>query len=330
MENLRLAVIGTGRHGIRYARHGAHDIAGLELAAICRRDAAEGRRLAEELGCRYLADPLELIESDGIDAIALVLPPYLLAELAPAAAATGKRLLIEKPVAASLAAGRKILEAVESSGVYCMAGHTLRFNSVCQAMRGLVPSLGRIDSVVMSQRFPPQTQLDWLDDPARSGGGNLLHTGVHCFDLIRYITGLEPRTVTCQVRSVVTVNTEDNFTATLSLDRDGEAEALAMVTCSRTAACYNGLIEISGEKGQLIGDHVTGMLYRLGPDGREEVTVAEPVYTVMAALERFAHDWRQGASRPPISYRDGLAAVAVADACYRAAASGRREEVAAL
>ncbi len=328
--NLRLAVIGTGRHGSRYARHAATDVDGVELVALCRRSETDGRGLADELGCRYTADAHELTRSADIDALAFVLPPYLLPDLVPAAAATGKRLIIEKPVAPTLAAGRKILGAIEDAGVYCMAGHTLRFNAVCRAMRDLVPELGRIHSVVMSQRFPPPARVDWLDDPARSGGGNILHTGVHCFDLIRFLTGLEPAAVTCQSTSVVTVNTEDNFTSTIALGDNGSSGALAMVTCSRTAACYNGLVEISGEHGQLVGDHVTGMLYRLGPGGRQDLQTAGPVYTVKAALERFVADWRNGIEQPPVNYRDGLAAVAVADACYRAAASGHREEVARL
>jgi len=328
--NLRLAVIGTGRHGVRYARHAARDIDGLELAAVCRRDPAQGRALAEELGCSYTAEAGELIESAEVDALVFALPPYLLAGLVPAAARSGKRLIVEKPVAPDLATGLEILEAVESSGVYCMAGHTLRFNSVALALRELIPSIGTVHSVVMSQRFPPQTQLEWLDDPKLSGGGNVLHTGVHCFDLLRFLTGLEPGTVSCQTRRVVTVDTEDNFTATITLEGRDRPDALAMVTCSRTAACYNGLIEISGTEGQLVGDHVTGMLYRLDARGRRELVTADPVHTVKAALDRFVADWRQQAPEAPVGYRDGLAAVAVADACYRAAASGNITEVTRL
>lgn len=320
---LRLGIVGVGHHGSRYARHAARDVEGIELVAVCRRDAGEGRRIAEECGCEYTADALELCTRDDLDAVALVTVPALLERLTQAAAGTGKRLLIEKPVAPDAATAARIAAAIESAGVYCLAGHTLRFNTVVNAIRSELPRLGRIDSIVMSQRFGPQAHHEWLDDPDRSGGGNVLHTGVHSFDLIRYMTRLEPETVSCRTASVYTRRTEDNFAAVLTL-RD--SDALAMVTCARSSRARNGLIEISGEQGQLVGDHVLNTLAHITPHGREPITLPPATQTVLEALEAFAADAATGAA-PRATYRDGLVAVAVADACYRAARSRREEQV---
>ncbi len=323
MAKLRIGIVGVGKHGSRYARHAAKDIDGLELVAVCRRDAEAGGSLAAELSCQYEADAHRLVTRKDIDAVILVTVPALLEDLAMAAIDSGKSLLIEKPVAFDVASGGRIADQLDAHGTFCMAGQTLRFNTVVNALRERIVDLGRVDSIILSQRFPPQMQLGWLDDPQRSGGGNILHTGVHCFDLIRYITDLEPESVACTMRSIYTQQTEDSFVSTLTL-RD--ASSLAMVSCSRTTSSRNGLIEITGENGQIVGDHVLNTLYRVDSGG---VTALEPgpaKFTVLEALRAFAADIKsEGPSR--IDYRDGLAAVAVADACYRSASSGRREHV---
>lgn len=323
---LRLGIVGAGKHGARYAAHAARDVDGLQLVAVCRRDRAKGEALAADLGCEYEAEAEKLLLRRDLDAVVLVTVPRLLPRLVEMAIATGKRLIVEKPVAPSLDAGRPMLAAIEKSGLYCLAGHTLRFNSAVEALRRELPSLGRLDSLLFSQRFPPQPDLGWLDTPEDSGGGNILHTGVHSFDLLRWLTGAEVDSVAAQMRTVCTRRTEDHFAALLETDRPG---LLAQAACSRSTNSRNGLIEASGEHGQLVVDHVLGTGYRLGPAGREELPVDPPRMTVKYVLERFVDDARRDAP-PPISYRDGLAAVAVADACYRAAASRGFEKVRAI
>jgi predicted dehydrogenase len=128
------------------------------------------------------------------------------------------------------------------------------------------------------------------------------------------------------MRSAVTTDTEDNFVASLQLSN---GSTLAQVNCSRSSTSRNGLIEISGEHGQLVGDHVLGTLHFLGPDGPSEITPDAPVMTVPAILEAFAAGVG-GSATAAASYRDGLAAVAVAEACYRSVSSGRFENVTAL
>ena len=64
--------------------------------------------------------------------------------------------LVEKPVAPNVKIGSRLLRRIEEGETYCMAGHTLRFNTVCRALRAEVSSLGRLDTMVFSQRFPPQ------------------------------------------------------------------------------------------------------------------------------------------------------------------------------
>jgi predicted dehydrogenase len=323
---LRLGIVGVGKHGSRYAKHAAEDLANVRLVAVCRRDEPRGREIAGRYGCDYMSDALALIERSDIDAVVLVTVPVLLEELVEACVAARKRILVEKPVAPDLATGLRILGVIESASAYCTVGHTLRFNEVVGRLRDLVPTLGRLDSMVFSQRFPPQLALDWLDDPRRSGGGNVLHTGVHCFDLARHLSGLEVAEASCTMRSLYTRHTEDSFVACLTFR---ESDALASVACSRTTLGRNGFIEIAGEHGQLVGDHVLNVLYRLGPEGREDIVLGPPRHTTLEALRRFAADAENDAP-PFVPYREGLEAVSIAAACYASAASRAPRAVAAL
>ncbi|HEY2773019.1 MAG TPA: Gfo/Idh/MocA family oxidoreductase [Candidatus Binatia bacterium] len=322
-SRLRLAVVGAGKHGSRYAAHAARDVDGIELVAVCRRDRDKGEALAREVGCEFESDAEKLISRRDVDAVVLATIPRLVPRFLALAIESGKRIILEKPVAPTLDKGLALLGLVERSGVYCLAAHTLRFNSTVEALRRDLPSIGRLDSLLFSQRFPPQLDLAWLDAPEDSGGGNILHTGVHCFDLLHWLSRHRVVEVSAAARRVRTRDTEDHFIALLAMDADG---LLAQVACSRSTASRSGLIEASGEHGQLVVDHVLGTGYRLSPDGREELVIEPPRMTVRSLLERFVADARCDLA-PPISYRDGLAAVAVAEACYRSVTSKAVERV---
>jgi predicted dehydrogenase len=319
---LRVGLVGIGKHGLRYAKHIREDVDELRLVAVSRRDAPRGRAAAETLGCDYVPSAAALAEREDIDLVIFAAAPAVITEAAKIAVTTGKRLLVEKPVAFDLSSGLGLLDLIERHGAYCMAGHTLRLNSVVRELERLVGDLGRIDSLMFSQRFPPQLDLPWLDDPALSGGGNVLHTGTHCFDLCRLFTGAEPTTAFCVGHSVHTKRTEDVFQCSLTLSNG----ALASVSCSRTTQSRNGLIEISGERGQLVADHVLHTLYTIGPSGMERYEAPPPRHTVLELLRALVDDCRR--DRPPtIDYRTGLSAVAVADACYRSMGSHTSEAV---
>lgn len=319
---LRVGLIGLGKHGLRYAKHIREDVPELELAAVCRRDAARGEQDAKRLACEYVPDPRELAEREDIDVVVFASAPAVIEESAAVAAARGKRLLVEKPVAVDLASGLRVLAALDRANAYCLAGQTLRLNAVVASMAEALPALGRLDTLIFSQRFPPQLALAWLDEPELSGGGNVMHTGVHCFDLARLLTGAEPLRAFCESRAVYTKRTEDVFAATLFM----ADQTLVTVNCSRTTQSRNGLIEASGENGQLVGDHVLHTLYRIGPHGREDLPLPAPRHTVLELLRVLVEDCRH--ERPAsIDYRAGLAAVAIADACYRSVKSRRPEDV---
>jgi predicted dehydrogenase len=317
-ERLRVGLIGTGKHGARYARHIRDDCPDVDLVALCRRDPAKLAAAAEEFGGRPYTDYRELIGAADLDAVIAVLPPTLHPSIVAAAAERGVPLLLEKPAAANRGAGAEMLAILRRRPIPVMVAQTLRYNTVVGALRARLAAIGELHAVTLSQRFEP-SPLTWLDDPAISGGGMTLHTGVHLFDLVRLFTGASPRAVTCQMHYVHTERTEDGFAATLHVERP---DTLVTAACARTAGARNGRIELAGERGTLVGDHVLNQASHVVGTKAEPIALGPPAPTVREVVRDFARAVRDGAPMP-IALEEGLRAVAVADACYSAAQRGR-------
>ena len=316
MRRVAVGVIGAGKHGQRYLAH-LREVPELAAAAVSRRDATRGREDAARLGCRFHADWRSLVADPAVEAVVAVVPPALHPAVTDAVAAARKPLLIEKPLATTGAAAAGIVRVLRAAAVPCLMAHTLRWNAVVRAIRTHLPAIGTLRAVVLNQRFEP-SPLAWLDDPSMSGGGILLHTGVHCFDLVRLLTGCEVTDVFCRTARVRTVRTEDNFAAVLRLA--GSDTVVAVSGCRATRG-RSGLIDLAGDEGQLVGDHQLGFAYAVRGLERASLEVAEPVPTVREVLRAFARLVLDG-EPPGATLEDGAQAVFIAEACRRSAESG--------
>jgi predicted dehydrogenase len=112
---MRFGLIGTGfwAETVHAAGLAAHPQT--ELVAVWGRDPAKAAALAERFGARPFADADELIAA--VDAVAFAVPPDVQAELAARAAAAGRPLLLEKPLALSVEAAERVVEAVRAPTV---------------------------------------------------------------------------------------------------------------------------------------------------------------------------------------------------------------------
>jgi predicted dehydrogenase len=325
MAAIAVGLIGAGKHGQRYAQHVVRDVPELRLVALARQDHARGREQARELGCRYHTAWRDLVEDASVDAVVAAVPPSLHPDIASAVARARKPLLIEKPLATTGAAACEVVHVLRTAGVPCLMAHTLRWNAVVAAIRERIPALGPLRAVLLNQRFEPST-LGWLDDPEVAGGGIILHTGVHSFDLVRWLTGREVARVSCRVARASTVRTEDNFLATLELVG---SDALVALNGSRATVGRSGLIDVAGAEGQLVGDHALGWCFGVRGLERTPVPIPEALPTVREVLRDFARLLVHG-EQPRTRLEDGARSVLVAEACYRSAAAGTAVDVAPL
>jgi predicted dehydrogenase len=315
METIRFGLIGLGRHGLRYARHlGKGEVPGASLAVVCRRDREQGEAVARDLGVAYTDDYRRVLSDSSIDAVAIVVPCHLHPTIVPDALEAGKAVLVEKPLAPDPEGARRILKAASRSSRPAMVAQTLRFNAVVDAIRERSRELGSIRSLSLSQRFEP-SPLSWLDEPA--GGGILRNTGVHSFDLVRHLSGKEVEQVSCFLARQGGRRMEDCFAAILRLQEG----VLATVDNLRTTESRSGRIELVGEGGQLVGDHVHHHLVQIRGSTAREVELPPPIPTVRACLEAFTTAVRE--ERPvPIPLFEGVRAVEIVEACRQSSETG--------
>jgi predicted dehydrogenase len=333
----RVGVIGAGIHGTRYLRHARADVPGMRPVALCRRDRAAGEALARELGCRYEADPARLAAAGDVDGVIVVTPPDSHLDLARLVLSAGKPLLLEKPMTATLAQARELahFEAERLSGSPRAGGsaappfmlaQTLRWNPVVRRVRELWPRLGAVHLVRITQRLEP-TDLAWQRDPKVPGGGSVLLTGVHVFDLARFLTGREYVAVDSRQRGWKNPVWEDVFLARGELD-DG---TLVSLEVSKFGITRGGFLEAVGEEMSLVADYQFGGIRLIRGRDVEAIACDAAAPTLPRVLEAWMENVLDPAHpAPPVTAADGLRTLEVVEACYVSARERREVKIAEL
>src|SRR6185436_6153275 len=126
----RVGVIGAGSLGFHHARI-LREVAGAEMAGIYDADPARAAAVSAELGVRAFPTREALLEA--VDAAVVAVPTTAHAEVALAALGAGVHLLIEKPIAASVAEADAIVARAEANGLTVATGHVERFNGALRA-----------------------------------------------------------------------------------------------------------------------------------------------------------------------------------------------------
>ncbi len=315
---IRIGIAGLGIHGMRYATHLLRgDVPGAKLVAISRADEAAGRGFAEANHIRFAHDPSDLATLANLDAVVLALPPDLHPTVAAACLRAGRPVLVEKPLAPDAARAAEVCVLSETTGTPLMVAQTLRFDPLVRALRERAATLGALRVVTVNQRFEPSGRA-WIDTPGC--GGCVLNTGVHGFDLLRFLTGSEVVSVQAEIGAAETRSTDDQFVALLRLEPGG---ILAAVDNARTTQGRSGRIELVGENGQLAADHIHRTLHAIEGRSIRDLGHVPSVPTVVEALREFTRALREGTA-PSVTGRDGLAAVEIADAVLVSAREGRR------
>jgi predicted dehydrogenase len=325
MAKLGIGIVGMGRHGERYARHILEDFSDLELAGIARRNVHRARNQARDLGCRAFGSAQELIAARGVDAVVVVVPPVHHPEIVEAAASRGLPVLLEKPAAVTAEEGRTMLRKVQAAAIPVMVAQTMRYAGVVQTLLEARERLGRIHALRVSLRFEPSPP-GWVHDPSLAVRGTILHTGIHSFDLVRFLSGMEGDRVMCESSAVGASPLEDNFCASVRLDG---GNALAGVTGCRATASRSGPVELVGEHGQLLGDLVFNTAHFVEGKTVAPLEVPPPVATVREAIRDFVTAVA-GEKPMPIPLEEGLRSLALVEACYQSSQLGQAVPVTSI
>ncbi len=192
---IKWGVIGCGGIADRRTLPGMMLCENAELVAVMDANPEAAERCKDKYGAKYAFDNIDdLLAIDEIQAVYIASPVFCHKEQAFRAAKAKKHILIEKPVGLTSAEAEEIAEFCKNEQVKFGVGFMMRFHTYHQKMREIVKS-GQIGEIVSARGqftcWYPEMENCWRQQMKLSGGGAMMDMGVHCVDLIRYITGLE-------------------------------------------------------------------------------------------------------------------------------------------
>jgi predicted dehydrogenase len=165
----------------------------VELRAACDVDLERAGALKEEYGGAYVTDDPERVFTDpDVDAVLITTWHDTHAPFSLRAMACGKHVLIEKPMAMTLAECDAVLEAEATSGVKYMVAFRCRFARGANDVKREIP---RPDNTIAFARINGiWPEGIWPQDPIK-GGGQILSQGCHVVDMMFFLAGAEPESV---------------------------------------------------------------------------------------------------------------------------------------
>jgi predicted dehydrogenase len=300
---IRIGIIGCGSVGKTHAEC-LSKINGAELTAFC--DVARSRadELCASFGGAYSTDdPVRIFRDDGIDAVYICTYHDTHSTLAVQAAEAGKHIMMEKPLALTIAGCDAIGDAVEKHGVKVMTGFKMRYYPSVARVREFIPTPIVTVAQMMDSRWPDDF---WANDPVR-GGGNVLSQGCHTMDLVCYLNQSEPVRVYAEGGNFTHENLPivDNIVATITFANghiasvtQGDSGATPFVSKLsfqvmdgvRTAHLHNRLKTATLFDGTTVVEH----------EDPEEYGFLEENRDFIRALQQDED--------PPMTHRDGLRA----------------------
>jgi predicted dehydrogenase len=269
VSGVRLGLVGAGAVGVLHAR-AARETPGVRVAAVCDRDLARAERVAAAHQARAFADHRELLDAGIVDAVVVNTPHALHTEIVCDAAARALHVLVEKPMATSVADCERMIKSCVDADVRLMVGHIQHFLPDKVAAR-LAIDAGEIGTPLLladsrSSDYRPGNRPAWFFDRQIAGGGVLMNIGAHCVDRVLWLARARARAVSATLVEPVGSTVETDAVVRLELD-DGRAAQIAVTSTGAPPA--HDCLTIVGERGTLVVSPHAGTAVHL--DGRTRV-----------------------------------------------------------
>ncbi len=329
---MKVALCGLGEIGQIHLR--AIRASEAELVAVCDLD----RELAaSSVGDEVpvFSDVEEMIDQAGPDAVDVCLPHHLHVPVSVTALERGCDVILEKPMADDLAGCDQIAEAAEGAGRRVGVSHNQIHYKPSRRLRELIDSgeLGEIRSIY-ERLWMGGKYGGWREDATQVGGGLLMDAGVHRIYMAEYLGG-PISTVSALMDSA---RSEDSFVLTLGFESgatgviqggyhgpDGVFDDRIDIQASK------GMAEMLGCEAFFEGDLEGDVRLRTRLDG---VWADDPVIdhwdeSVIASVQAILADLAAGRD-PEVGLEQGRSAVAVVEAAYRSAETGRTIRISEL
>jgi len=277
MKKVRWGVIGAGGIAERRTIPGMMLCDNAELHAVMEINMELAEKCRAKWNCPKAYDSQDALLADpDIDAVYIASPVFLHAQQAKAAADAGKHVLIEKPLAMTSEEGQKVVDYCEGKGIKIAAGLMMRFGAYVQAMKKAIAD-GKIGKVVSGYSqftcWYPDMPGNWRQSKRNGGGGAMMDMGVHCIDLMQYVTGSRVKEVAA-FEDTLTFHYEVEDSSMVMLRMENGCQCVVQSNFNIPDEAAKWRLEFFGDQGRLMGDTVIGQVdggsldaLFLGPQG---------------------------------------------------------------
>ena len=326
LEPLRVACIGMGwwsdvlADAIQRSKK-------LKIAACYTRSEDKRKAFASKYGCAAVPNYEAILQDRGIEAIINTTPNDAHLETTRAAAAAGKHVFLDKPIANTVSEGRAITEACRKAGVVLALGYQRRRESQFRWIReridaGEFGKLVNAEANISRDRLGKVDVNSWRYTAAGMPGGVMLQIGIHYADVLEYLIG-PVKAVSGRFAQLVLPGDNPDVA---SLVLEHENGALSTLNASYASASEYYMMNIYGKEASAYYDMHQGLrVLKRGKDGASPVPCAKND-TFVEELEEFA-DAVRGEGKPEMGGEGATASLAVIRAGIVSAREGRRVEV---
>jgi UDP-N-acetyl-2-amino-2-deoxyglucuronate dehydrogenase len=333
---MKVGILGGGNISDTHARAAAA-IPGVEIAALHGANHHKTRGLAERVGGVVYDDLDRFLDHRPMDLVAIGSPSGLHAEQGIAAARRGLHVLVEKPIDVTTAKADALIDAAAQAGVKLGVFFQDRLKPGVVRMKELIDS-GRLGTPILASGHvkwyrPPDYYAGsrWRGTRAFDGGGALMNQGIHTVDVLLHLFGPVARVSARTATRLHAIEVEDTAVATLEF----ESGALGVLEAATSVfPGYARRVEVTGTEGTLIldQDRLVRADLRTPIDGITEETAgagesaASPVVSDVTPHRRIFEDFLRAIetnSTPACDGREGRLSVAVVEAIYASARTGR-------
>jgi len=259
---LGVGILGAGFFGAFHARA----IAATEdvrLVAVCAENQALADTFAAEHGGKPYGNWRAMLDDRAVDAIAITAPHHLHCEFAVAALAAGKHVLLEKPMARSVAECSRIIASAAANRRKLMVGQIMHFVWPCLVAREILDrgELGKpmTGSSSLMKIWMEANRRGWHLDPA-TGGGMLMTAGIHALDQLVWLMNGRVGSVSAAMNASFHDQKADDSAMMLLRFDDGRFAQVASIgfrdgggTFDIDLVCERGTLRIDFERGVSIG-----------------------------------------------------------------------------
>lgn len=247
---MRVGVVGTGVMGKNHVRV-LRELPDVELVGVADADVSSATRVAEANGTRGYRSHEELIEKERPDALTVAVPTNDHRAVVVDAFAAGCHVLVEKPIAATLAEADEVVEAARRAGRVLAVGHIERYNPAVQELKRRLDA-GQMGKVIQLHArrlgpFPPRVR----------DVGVVVDLATHDLDVMRYLTGSHIVRVYAETRRAIHTTKEDMVSGLVRFD-DGAVGVLQINWLTPTKIRE---LVVTGERGMFRANYLTQDLF---------------------------------------------------------------------